>query len=135
MKILDASLLIAFITGEQGGERTRELLREERCGIAATNLAESVDVLLRIHGATLEELQRGLKPVFAHSLTVIPLDEHIAWRAGEIRARRIARKKRPISHADAVLLATPTLDDLLVTQDEEVVRVAKLEQIPCLPKF
>ena len=48
--VLDASAAIAFLRGEPTGPSVAQLLREHRARMCTVNAAETVDVLVRVHG-------------------------------------------------------------------------------------
>ena len=62
-------------------------------------------------------------------LTAIPLDTASASRAAGIRATHYHRADRPISLADAVLVASAKPADRIATADPDVLFVAEAEGI------
>jgi hypothetical protein len=67
-----------------------------------------------------------LEPVFdGHSLS--GRRREFAQRAAEIRAQHYHRSKRPISLADAILIASAGPDDRIATADPDVLAVAGAE--------
>jgi predicted nucleic acid-binding protein len=70
-----------------------------------------------------------LEPLLETALTVIPLDLDIARRAAALRSAHYHRSKRPISLADAVLLASARPGRTIATSDPDVLAVAKAESI------
>jgi hypothetical protein len=61
--------------------------------------------------------------------SAIALDTEIARRAAEIRANHYHRSSRPISLADAVLIASAKPGDRIATADPHVLAVTREEQI------
>jgi hypothetical protein len=68
-----------------------------------------------------------LDPLLDGPLVSIPLDREIARRAAELRSRHYHRSSRPISLADAVLLASARAADRIATADPDVLAVAEVE--------
>lgn len=129
MTLLDAYALVAFLTGGPAAVRVRALLREAAAGVATANLAEALDVSQRVHRVPIERAMELLDPLFEGSLVAIPLDSTVARRAAGIRATHYHRSSRPISLADAVLLASAKPGDRIATADPDVLAVAKAEGI------
>ena len=76
-----------------------------------------------------EALVEILDPLLEGPLTAVPLDSAVARRAAEIRARHYHRSSRPISLADAVLIASAQQGDRIATADPDVLAVANAEKL------
>ena len=94
--VLDASALLAVLTGEPGAERIRPALARARIG--AVNLAEAVGKL-QDHGGPDEAIDEILIDL---DLDVVPFDSEQAVRAGKLRA---ATKAAGLSLGDRACLA------------------------------
>jgi predicted nucleic acid-binding protein len=70
-----------------------------------------------------------LDPLLDDLLTTIPLDAAMAQAAAEMRSKHYHRSRRPISLADAVLLASARPDRRIATADPDVLAVAEEEAI------
>jgi hypothetical protein len=70
-----------------------------------------------------------LEPLLEDTLAVIALDATTARAAAELRASYYHRSDRPISLADAVLLASAKPDWRIATADPDVLAVASSEQL------
>jgi PIN domain nuclease of toxin-antitoxin system len=121
---LDASALIAFIRGEPAMERVLAILRRGSAAMAAANIAEVYDKASRGAGLSHARVADLIEPLFEGPIVPVPVDGDLARRAGEIRSRHYHRKRRPISLADAVLLAAPGSDDEIATSDSHVLAIA-----------
>lgn len=132
MTLLDAYALIAFLVGGAAAARVRALLREGDVGVATANLAEALDVAQRVRGLPIVRAMELLDPLLAGPLTPRPLDVIVARRAAETRARHYHRSARPISLADAILLASATKEDRIATADPDVLAVCAAEGIEAL---
>lgn len=129
MTLLDAYALIAFVVAGPATARVRALLREGDTAITTTNLIETLDVSERIHGLPAARVVEALDPLFEGPLTAVPLDVALARRAAEVRAKHYHRSSRPISLADAVLIASGRRGDRIATADADVLAVAAAEQL------
>lgn len=127
MTLLDAYALIAFVVGGPAAPAVRGLLRAGGTAVATANLAEVLDVTERVHGITIARTLDVIEPLLSGVLTTIPLDTARAVRAAEIRARHYHRSSRPLSLADAVLVASASAGDRIATADPDVLAVVEAE--------
>jgi predicted nucleic acid-binding protein len=126
---LDAYALIAFLVGGPAAVQVRAILREADAAVATANLTETLDVSERLYGVSVVRAMEVLDPLLESPLTSAPLDIDVARRAAEIRAKHYHRTTRPISLADAVLLASAQPGDRIATADPDVLAVAKAEHL------
>lgn len=133
MILLDAYALIAFLVGGPARQQVRGLLRQGNTAVATTNLIETLDVSARVHRVPIQRAMEILEPLFGVTLGLVPLDFEIARRAAEIRTRHYSRQRRPISLADAVLLASARTGDEVATADPDVLDVARAEAVETIP--
>lgn len=133
MILLDAYALIAFLVGGPARQQVRGLLRQGNTAVATTNLIETLDVSARVHRVPIQRAMEILEPLFEVTLGLVPLDSGIARRAAEIRTRHYSRQRRPISLADAVLLASARTGDEVATADPDVLDVARAEAVETIP--
>lgn len=129
MTLLDAYALVAFLVGGPASAQVRALLREGDTHVATANLAEALDVSQRVHGLPVDRAMAVLEPLFETTLGVRPLDLAIARGAAVIRARHYHRSSRPISLADAILIASAGPGARIATADPDVLAVALAEGI------
>jgi predicted nucleic acid-binding protein len=97
--------------------------------VATANLAEALDVSQRVYGLPIARAMEVLETLFAETLATRTLDLPTAQRAADIRARHYHRSARPISLADAILLASAGPDDRIATADPDVLAVASDEGV------
>jgi PIN domain nuclease of toxin-antitoxin system len=96
--------------------------------ISAVNMAEVVDVLVRIVGRAVDDVTEKLDWLEAGGLDVVDVDAGIGRAAGILHARHHHRRNSPMSMADCVALATAVrLRQPVVTADVPLARVAALE--------
>ena len=129
MNLLDAYALVAFLVGGPAAPRVRAVLREGGAAVATANLAEALDVSQRVHGLPIVRAAAILDPLFESTISAVPLDMTLARRAAEIRAARYHRTSRPISLADAILLASTRPGDRLYTADPDLLAIAIQEGV------
>lgn len=130
MTLLDAYALIAFLVGGPATARVRAILREGEAAVATVNLIEALDVTQRVYGLPIPRSLEVLDPVLDGALAVVVLDLAVARGAAEVRARHYHRTSRPISLADAVLIASANPGDRIATADPDVFAVAAAEGVP-----
>jgi len=129
LTLLDAYALIAFLVGGPARAEVRGILREGGVAVASANLAEALDVSQRVHGLSIARAMEVLEPLLEDSLAVIALDATTARAAAELRASYYHSSDRPISLADAVLLASAKPDWRIATADPDVLAVARSEDV------
>lgn len=129
MTLLDAYALVAFLVGGPATPQVRAILREGDAAVATANLAEALDASQRVYGLPVLRAVEFIEPLFDGALTAISLDFDVARRAAEIRARHYHRSSRPISLADAVLIASVRPGDRIATADADVLAVAGAEEL------
>jgi hypothetical protein len=130
--LLDAYALVAFLVGGPAAAQVRGLLREGGTAVAAANLAEALDVSARSFGLPIERTMEVLEPLLESTLVSVPLDLARAQRAAAIHASHYHRTTRPISLADAILVASAGPGDLIATADPHVLAVAQAEAMETL---
>jgi predicted nucleic acid-binding protein len=127
--LLDAYALVAFLAGGPAATQVRGLLREGDTTVATANLAEALDVSARRFGLAVDRAMEVLEPLLDGTLGTVPLDLDRARQAALIRGRHYHRASRPISLADAILLASAGPGDRIATADPDVLAVAQAEAI------
>ncbi len=129
MILLDAYALIAFLVGGPATAQVRRILREGGVGVATANIAEALDVSQRLYRLPVPRATEILEPLFEGPLVAIDLDRDVARRAAEIRAEHYHRSTRPISLADAALIASAKSGDRIATSDPDVLAVAREKKL------
>lgn len=126
MAVLDTSAVVAFLTGEPGGPRVREVLEQPVVSyLCAVNLAEIFDVLGRRTG-DVDLVERQIDLLLHAGLDVVVVDETLGRAAGQLRAECYRRHSRDVALADCFALATTIrLGGSLVTSDRSLAEVAR----------
>lgn len=127
MTYIDAYGLVALLANEPAAAQVELLLRSDECRVAATNLAEAVDVTARVHSQALDDIRGAIEPlILGNAFALAVSDEAEVWLAAEIRIAHYSRKDRPLSMADCLLLAHAELaHDAIATSDPGVAEVAR----------
>lgn len=103
-------------------------LRNPACGsrISAINLAEIVDVTIRVFEQAPDHVRAALELLEAGGLEVVPVDGDIGIEAGRLHARFHDRRTSPLSMADCVALASAmSLSEPLATSDPPLAAAAR----------
>lgn len=133
MTFLDAYALVAFLTGGPAAPAVRALLREGNVAVATANLAEALDVSQRVRGLPISRATEILDPLFERPVAIVELDLPIAQSAARVRAQHYHRSSRPISLADAILVASAGHDDRIATADPDLLAVGTAEGVQVEP--
>lgn len=128
MTVLDAYAVLALLEGEPAAPDVQQLLDFGECGLTALGIAEVVDHLVRIVGATEEDAALDLAQL---GLTAPdPVDAELALRAGLLRARHYDRRSRAVSLADCVAAEVArTLNSEVATSDPHLLDLCRDEGI------
>jgi len=97
--VLDASALLAFLSGEPGAERVRELLLAGEAGISAANLSE-VAAKLIARGLASGEAELHCRSM---GLEILEVDAELAFAAAALWP---STQPRGLSLGDRLCLAT-----------------------------
>ena len=124
MTLLDAYALIAYLIGGPAQQAVTAILREGRTAVATANLVETYDVAERVHRLPAAIASEKVEALFATSLSVVHLDEHLARRAAELRVEHYHRSRSPLSLADVILIASARDGDRIATADPDVLATA-----------
>ena len=136
MSLLDAMALVAALTHEPAMAEVEQLLRGQRGEprIAAVNLGEVVDVMVRVKSWSHGRVDRAVSLLRAGGLDVVPTTEQIGRASGDLRARLYDRTSCPLSMGDCVALATAShLRDELATADASLAAAARREGVSLIP--
>lgn len=130
MAVIDASALVAGFKDEPARPELERIVAGNAY-MSATSVAEVYDRLIRLEDESRSDVDARFEALRrARGLTVVPLAEQIAVRAGELRAVHYHRSRRPVSHADCAAAATAeALHDSLVTTDTNLAALAREEGI------
>lgn len=128
MVVLDAFGLIAALTREPAGPEVEALLRDpsERVALTPVNLAEVIDIMVRVHGNTPEDVRDAISLLVNESMEIVAVDQEIGSLAGQLRSQHYRRDTRAISMADSICLAAAQrLAARLATADPALAATAR----------
>jgi PIN domain nuclease of toxin-antitoxin system len=133
LTLLDASALLSLLLSQPAETEVSALLKRGNCAIPAPCLTEVVDKLIRKHHVDPAAVSERLGPLIDEVIRVMPADQSIAWRAGELHAAHYDRKNCALSLADCQLLASAEADDEIATSDSGVAATAGKLGIGIIP--
>jgi predicted nucleic acid-binding protein len=131
--LLDANALISLLRGQPAESEVSALLQQGNCAVPAPCLSEVVDRLIRGHRVEPAALSERLGAMIDEVLPVLPIDQRIAWRAGELHAAHYHRVRAALSLADCLLLAIAEPNDEVATSDAGVIATAKKLGVGTIP--
>ena len=126
--VLDAYALIAALVGERARVEVEPLLPTGV--VCAPNLAEVLDVCVRVHGNAERIVRERVGWLITGGLEVAVLGAAVALDAGGLRARHYRRRHCEISQGDCYALALAKTRTLaLATADPDLAAVARAERV------
>lgn len=135
MAVIDANALTALLFSEPAAEEVNALLKEDPSYIASVNLAETYDHAIRLRSVDRGDLDQIVDELVSRGrLSIVPIDDPIARRAGELRANHYHRTSRDVSMADCIAAATSEgLTLALATSDPDMVAMAREIGVEVIP--
>ncbi len=127
--VLDAAPLIALLREESNAARIAEVVGDAHTSVSTVTLAETTDVLERVHGWSAGAIADTVRGVLDVAVELVPPTPEIAVRAGSLRARHYRRRANDVSLGDCFVLATASGGHTVVTSDRALARTARLEGI------
>jgi PIN domain nuclease of toxin-antitoxin system len=126
--VLDAYAVIAALVGEPARRKVEPLLRAGVLG--APNLAEVLDVCVRVHGNQEAVVRERIEWLITGGLEIASLDQALALSAGSLRAKHYKKRQCEISLGDCFALALAKQRRIrLVTADPDLARAARTEDV------
>ena len=125
--ILDSFAILAYLGGEEGENKVKEILQEvsqeERSAmLSLINLGEVMYITERSRG--LAKAQESLALIEDLPIEILPVDRQAVLSAASIKARY------PVAYADAfVIAAAQSMEGIIVTGDPEFEVVDELISI------
>jgi ribonuclease VapC len=125
--ILDSFAILAYLGGEEGENKVKEILQEASheeisAVLSLINLGEVMYITERSRG--LAKAQESLALIEDLPIEILPADRQAVLRAASIKARY------PVAYADAfVIAAAQSMEGIIVTGDPEFEVVNELISI------
>ncbi len=128
MTILDAFAVIALLKGEPAADEVRRIIHGGGCALTTLGVAEIVDHVVRVVGATDEDAVLDIAQLDLDAPVV--LDDVTATMAAILRARHYNRKTRAVSLADCVVAQVARAGNTaVVTSDPHLLDLCRDEGI------
>jgi len=126
--VLDAYAVIAALVGERAGRDVQPLMGTGV--ICAPNLAEVVDVCVRVHGNEEPRVHERIGWLISGGLEVAMLDASMALAAGALRARHYRRRGCEVSLGDCFALVLAQRRGLpLATAAPDLAAITRIESV------
>ena len=103
---LDAYAVLAFLRDEAGADEVATLLRGGPTAMAAANVAEVVDQLVRVDRRDPDDVHADLGLLSYAGVDILPVTVDDGLAAGRLRARHYHRERCAVSLADCIAAAT-----------------------------
>ncbi|HEY7446392.1 MAG TPA: PIN domain-containing protein [Vicinamibacterales bacterium] len=129
--VLDAYAVIAALVGERARVEVEPLIAGGL--LSAPNVAEVLDVCVRVHDNDERTVRERLDWLASGGLETPALDTGLAMAAGALRARHYHARRCPISLGDCFALAlAKQRQATLATADPDLASVARVEAVEVL---
>ncbi len=126
--VLDAYAVIAALVGERACAEVAPLLEDGV--VCAPNLAEVLDVCVRVHANDERIVRERVGWLLSGGLEVAALESAVALDAGALRAKHYRRRHCDVSHGDCFALALAKHRGLaLATSDPDLAAIARAEDV------
>jgi PIN domain nuclease of toxin-antitoxin system len=126
--VLDAYAVIAALIGERARTEVQPLLSSGL--ICAPNVAEVIDVCVRVYGNGDADVRERIGWLQTGGLEVTALDVGLALTAGSLRAQHYRRRTCEVSLGDCCALALAHQRGLaLATSDPDLAAAARTESV------
>ena len=125
--VVDTGPIVSVLLGDAAAAEVSSTLDGRDCGVTVVNVAEVMDVLIRVHRAPVDDASEALGRFLADVARPIPATRPLAEQAALIRARHYHRRDRDVSLADCFALAAAIPDADFATSDTAMARVALAE--------
>ena len=129
--VLDAYAVIAALLGERARADVEPLLADGV--VSAPNVAEILDVCIRVHANNERVVRERLDWLAGGGLEMLPLGAELAREAGVLRAKYYKRRHCEVSLGDCVALALAKQRQApLATSDPDLASAAREERVEVL---
>ena len=126
--VLDAYAVIAALVGERARTEVEPLLKSSV--VCAPNLAEVLDVCMRVHANEERLVRERVGWLVSGGLEVAALEPAVALDAGALRAKHYRRRRCEVSQGDCFAIALAKYRGLaLATADPDLAAVARAEDV------
>lgn len=130
MTLLDAYALIAYFKDEPAAAQVESLLADGDCAITSVNLAEVIDVLVRMVGLEFADVVAAVSQL---GLAHVEIRAEAGIRAGRMRSIHYRKRTCEVSLGDCVLAAVCGDADRIATSDPALASVLRAESLGLIP--
>ncbi len=127
--VVDTGPIVSVLLGDAAAAEVSSTLDGRDCGVSVVNVAEVLDVLIRVHKAPVDDASEALDRFLADVARPIPATRALSEHAALIRTRHYHRRDRDVSLADCFAIATAVPDGEIATSDSAIAHVARAEGI------
>ena len=126
--VLDAYAIIAALVGERARAEVEPLLKDGV--VCAPNLAEVLDVCVRVHANDEMMVREHVGWLVSGGLEIAALESSVALNAGALRAKHYRRRHCELSQGDCFALAFAKHRGLaLATADPDLAAATRVEGV------
>lgn len=125
--VVDTGPIVSVLLGDPAAAEVSSTLDGRECSVSVVNVAEVLDVLIRVHRTPVDDASEALDRFLVDVARPIPATRALSERAALLRARHYHRRDRDVSLADCFAIATAVPDAEVATSDTAVARVARAE--------
>ena len=125
--VVDTGPIVSVLLGDAAAAEVASRLDGRECSVSVVNVAEVLDVLIRVHRTPIEDASEAVDRFLDEVARPITTTRSLAEAAALIRARHYHRRDRDVSLADCFAIATAHPDGDVATSDAAVARVADAE--------
>ena len=125
--VVDTGPIVSVLLGDGAAAEVASALEGRECSVSVVNVAEVLDVLIRVHRTPIEDASEAVDRFLDEVARPITTTRSLAEAAALIRVRHYHRRDRDVSLADCFAIATAHPDGDVATSDAAVARVADAE--------
>jgi PIN domain nuclease of toxin-antitoxin system len=127
--VVDTGPILSVLLGDAAAAEVSATVAGRDCGVSVVNVAEVLDVDVRVHRAPVDEASEALDRILADVARPLPAPRALAEHAALLRARHDHRRDRDLSLADCFAIATAMPDADVATSDAAIAKVARAEGV------
>lgn len=127
--VVDTGPIVSVLLGDAAAAEVSSALDGRDCGVSVVNVAEVLDVLIRVHRTPVDDASEALDRFLADVVRPIPATRALSEHVALIRSRHYHRRDRDVSLADCFAIAAAVPDADIATSDTAIAHVARAEGI------
>jgi uncharacterized protein with PIN domain len=127
--VVDTGPIVSLLLDDDAAPEVASALEGRDCGVCVVNVAEVLDVLIRVHRTIADDASEALDRFLADVAGPIAATRALSEQAALLRARHYHRRDRDVSLADCYAIAVALPDADIATSDSAIADVARAEGI------